>query len=210
MWFGGAEARDGVTPTGTAQGGATVEVTFQGNAPVVTATKEGTRSSNFATGKIYSGTYGSTVTARATDAAGNVATDSHAGEIPPGQTVSDGCNLVIHTTDTAETADTESLTLLIVDNTSSPAVDLWRDGLDGVGFAAIELSFAPKAQAKQTNWLPQFVPSVSLTPFSGLVASILPKLTSQAEIGVDGFSPGLVMGSGPMPGLFPGASLGGA
>lgn len=42
------------------------------------------------------------------------------------------------------------------------------------GAAAAELRIARlKAQAKETNWLPQIGPSVSLTSLSGLVASIL-------------------------------------
>lgn len=44
----------------------------------------------------------------------------------------------------------------------------------GSGAAAAELRIARlKAQAKETNWLPQIGPSVSLTSLSGLVASIL-------------------------------------
>ena len=73
----GAEAGSGVTLTGTAQAGASVEVTFQGKTHTVTAGSDGTWSSNFASGDIQGGTYNSTVTVKATDAAGNVATDSH-------------------------------------------------------------------------------------------------------------------------------------
>ena len=56
-----------------------------------------------------------------------------------GQTVPDGSYLVINTTDAA---GNKSSTLLIVDYTSAPTVDLGRDGLDGSDFAAIDLTFA--------------------------------------------------------------------
>ena len=60
----------------------------------------------------------------------------------------DGSYLVINTTDAA---GNESSTLLIVDNTSAPTVDLGRDGLDGFDFAAIDLTFAPDAELTITE-----------------------------------------------------------
>ena len=65
-----------------------------------------------------------------------------------GQTVPDGSYLVINTTDTA---GNESSTLLIVDNTTAPTVDLGRAGLDGFDFAAIDLTFAPDAELTITK-----------------------------------------------------------
>ncbi|MBY6059207.1 Ig-like domain-containing protein [Leisingera daeponensis] len=70
----GAEAADGVTLTGTAEAGATVEVTFQGVTRTVTATDEGTWSAVFAASEILSGEYDAEVTATATDAFGNTET----------------------------------------------------------------------------------------------------------------------------------------
>ncbi|WP_264212568.1 Ig-like domain-containing protein [Leisingera thetidis] len=73
------EAADGVTLTGTAEAGATVEVTFQGVTRTVTATDAGTWSADFAASEIASGEYDSEVTATATDAFGN--TDTVTGTI---------------------------------------------------------------------------------------------------------------------------------
>ncbi|KIC34117.1 Ig-like domain-containing protein [Leisingera sp. ANG-S5] len=70
----GAEAADGVTLTGTAEAGATVNVTFQGVTRTVTATDEGTWSADFAASEILSGEYDAEVTATATDAYGNTET----------------------------------------------------------------------------------------------------------------------------------------
>ncbi|MFY0312484.1 Ig-like domain-containing protein [Leisingera sp. D0M16] len=74
-----AEAADGVTLTGTAEAGSTVEVTFQGVTRTVTATDEGTWSADFAASEIVSGEYDSEVTVTATDSFGN--TDSVTGTI---------------------------------------------------------------------------------------------------------------------------------
>ncbi|UWQ73985.1 Ig-like domain-containing protein [Leisingera sp. M658] len=74
-----AEAADGVTLTGTAEAGATVEVTFQGVTRTVTATESGTWSADFAASEIASGEYDSEVSVTATDTFGN--TDSVTGTI---------------------------------------------------------------------------------------------------------------------------------
>ena len=59
------------------------------------------------------------------------------------ETVPDGTYLVINTEDLAGNA---SSTLLIVDNTSAPDVDLDRAGLSGFDFSTIDLTFAPEAE----------------------------------------------------------------
>lgn len=69
-----AEAADGVTLTGTAEAGATVDVTFQGVTRTVTASDEGIWSADFAASEILSGEYDAEVTATATDAFGNTET----------------------------------------------------------------------------------------------------------------------------------------
>jgi len=74
----GAEAARGIALTGTAEAGASVAVTFEGVTRTVTASQSGTWTANFASTEMRSGTYASTVTVRATDAAGNTATASHA------------------------------------------------------------------------------------------------------------------------------------
>ena len=73
----GAEAARGIALTGTAEAGAAVAVTFEGVTRTVTASQSGTWTANFASTEIRSGTYATTVSVRATDAAGNVATASH-------------------------------------------------------------------------------------------------------------------------------------
>ncbi len=73
----GAEADGGVTLTGMAQAGSSVVVTFQSLSHTVIAGANGTWSTNFGASEIRDGTYASTVTVTATDAAGNTATDSH-------------------------------------------------------------------------------------------------------------------------------------
>ncbi|NSY37764.1 Ig-like domain-containing protein [Leisingera sp. ANG59] len=70
----GAEAANGVTLTGTAEAGATVDVTFQGVTRTVTAASDGTWSADFAASEILSGEYDADVTATATDAYGNTET----------------------------------------------------------------------------------------------------------------------------------------
>ncbi|WP_323777675.1 Ig-like domain-containing protein [Leisingera sp.] len=74
-----AEAADGVILTGTAEAGATVEVTFQGVTRTVTATESGTWSADFAASEIASGEYDSEVSVTATDTFGN--SDSVTGTI---------------------------------------------------------------------------------------------------------------------------------
>ena len=69
----GTEHAGGVTITGTAQAGASVVVTVGAVSHTVTAAADGTWSALFATGEIADGTYLSSVTAVATDAAGNTA-----------------------------------------------------------------------------------------------------------------------------------------
>ncbi|WP_417472735.1 Ig-like domain-containing protein [Leisingera sp.] len=66
-----AEAADGVTLTGTAEAGATVEVTFQGVTRTVTATDAGTWSADFAATEIAAGEYDAEVSVTATDSFGN-------------------------------------------------------------------------------------------------------------------------------------------
>lgn len=73
----GGERVAGVALTGTAEAGATVAVTFEGVTKTVTAGSNGVWSASYSTSEIRSGTYNSTVSVRATDAAGNVATASH-------------------------------------------------------------------------------------------------------------------------------------
>ncbi|HMO06383.1 MAG TPA: Ig-like domain-containing protein [Paracoccaceae bacterium] len=62
--------------------------------------------------------------------------------------VPDGSYLVINT---ADAAGNSSSTLLIVDNTNAPTVDLGRAGLAGFDFAAIDLTFAPDARMTITE-----------------------------------------------------------
>ncbi len=75
------EANAGVNVTGTAERGATVEVTFQGNTHTVTATNTGTWSTTFESAEITRGTYfngpNNLVSVKSTDLAGNIATTSH-------------------------------------------------------------------------------------------------------------------------------------
>jgi len=65
-----------------------------------------------------------------------------------GATVPDGSYLVINTEDAA---GNESSTLLIVNNTNAPEVDLSRDGLQAFDFTAIDLTFAPDADLRITE-----------------------------------------------------------
>lgn len=75
------EANAGVTLTGTAERGAKVEVTFQGNTHSVTASNTGTWSTKFESAEITRGTYfngpNNLVSVKSTDLAGNIATTSH-------------------------------------------------------------------------------------------------------------------------------------
>ncbi|THD85641.1 BapA prefix-like domain-containing protein [Aliigemmobacter aestuarii] len=73
----GAERTASVALTGTAEPGATVQVSFEGITKTVTASQNGTWTATYGASEIRAGTYTSTVTVSARDAAGNVATDSH-------------------------------------------------------------------------------------------------------------------------------------
>ncbi|MEL7091575.1 MAG: Ig-like domain-containing protein [Pseudomonadota bacterium] len=69
-----AEAADGITLNGTAQPGASVEVTFAGSTVPAVVAADGTWSANFPASAIAGGEYDTNVTAVATDTAGNTAT----------------------------------------------------------------------------------------------------------------------------------------
>ena len=73
----GAEAARGIALIGTSEPGASVNVTFEGVTRTVTAGANGAWTANFANTEVRSGTYASTVTVSAKDAAGNTATASH-------------------------------------------------------------------------------------------------------------------------------------
>jgi hypothetical protein len=62
--------------------------------------------------------------------------------------VPDGSYLVVNTTDLA---GNESSTLLVVNNTNAPEIDLSRPGLSGFDFSAIDLTFAPDAHLTITE-----------------------------------------------------------
>lgn len=70
------ERSDGVTLTGTAEPGAKVEVTFAGVTRTVTANSSGQWSATYSASEIPLGELTTTVTAKATDIAGNTATTS--------------------------------------------------------------------------------------------------------------------------------------
>ncbi|MFN4157620.1 MAG: Ig-like domain-containing protein [Gemmobacter sp.] len=63
-------------------------------------------------------------------------------------TVPDGSYLVVNT---ADAAGNQSSTLLVVDNTNAPTVNLGRGGLANFDFTAIDLSFAPDARMTITE-----------------------------------------------------------
>jgi large repetitive protein len=73
----GAEAANGIVLTGTAEAGSSVAVTFEGVTRTVTASQSGQWSASWTAAEVRSGQYDSTVTAVATDAAGNSATTTH-------------------------------------------------------------------------------------------------------------------------------------
>ncbi|MES2435806.1 MAG: Ig-like domain-containing protein [Pseudomonadota bacterium] len=73
----GAEKAAGVVLNGTADAGSTVVVTMLGVSHTVTASAAGTWSATFPASEVTAGTYDTTVSVRATDAAGNSATASH-------------------------------------------------------------------------------------------------------------------------------------
>ncbi|MFY0618121.1 Ig-like domain-containing protein [Shimia sp.] len=71
-----AEHATGLTLTGTAEPGSSVEITLEGVTHTVTADSSGSWTTTYSTADIPAGTYDSTVTVTATDAAGNVTTTS--------------------------------------------------------------------------------------------------------------------------------------
>jgi hypothetical protein len=71
-----AEAASGLTLTGTAEAGATVQVTFEGVTRTVTADDSGDWSASYTSAEIPTGPYDSSVTVSATDIAGNTVTTS--------------------------------------------------------------------------------------------------------------------------------------
>ena len=71
-----AEHAAGITVTGTAQAGASVVVTMGGVSHTVIATAGGTWSAGFSATEVVAGTYDATITAVATDQAGNTASTS--------------------------------------------------------------------------------------------------------------------------------------
>ena len=73
----GAERSGGITLTGMAEPGATVEVTFEGTTRTVTANSSGQWSAPYSAAEIPAGTSSSTVSVRATDVLGNTATATH-------------------------------------------------------------------------------------------------------------------------------------
>lgn len=70
------EASAGATLTGTAEAGASVQVTLQGVTHTVTAGSNGAWSTTFSTAEIPAGTYQAAVTVTSTDLAGNTASTS--------------------------------------------------------------------------------------------------------------------------------------
>ena len=52
---------------------------------------------------------------------------------------------------TTDLAGNESSTLLVVNNTNAPEIDLNRPGLSGFDFSAIDLTFAPDAHLSITE-----------------------------------------------------------
>lgn len=74
----GTEAAGGLQLTGTAEAGATVQVTFQGVTRTVTANGSGQWTASWTAAEVPAGTYNATVQVTATDVAGNTASTSHA------------------------------------------------------------------------------------------------------------------------------------
>lgn len=72
----GPEAADGIQLTGTTQPGSSVQVSFAGTTLTATVAADGSWSVDFPASAIPSGEYDATVTAVATDAAGNVTTST--------------------------------------------------------------------------------------------------------------------------------------
>ena len=117
----GAEQANGLVLNGTADAGATVEVTLQGVTRTVTANASGQWSATFAASEVATGTYDTTVTVKATDAAGNSATASHS----------------LH-------VDTE--TNVVIDNGQSGGDD-WINGAEANAVAGVALTGTAEAGA---------------------------------------------------------------
>ena len=77
----GAEASDGISFSGTVEPGSTVVVSFAGATRTVQAGADGTWSVDFSASEIPGGEYEATLTARATDPAGNVSTITETVEV---------------------------------------------------------------------------------------------------------------------------------
>ncbi|KEO54500.1 Ig-like domain-containing protein [Thioclava pacifica] len=71
------EATSGLTITGSAESGATVQVNFEGTTRTVQADASGNWSASFSAAEVPAGTYDATVSVLATDLAGNTAQASH-------------------------------------------------------------------------------------------------------------------------------------
>ena len=101
-------AQSGVTLTGTAEPGASVVVTFEGLSRTVTAGSTGAWSASYGAGEVRTGTYTSTVSVTATDAAGNTATTSRSvnvdTEVQPfaRSTLSTGSDAVLNNAEAAQ------------------------------------------------------------------------------------------------------------
>jgi hypothetical protein len=83
-----AEAASGVTMTGTAQPGATVNVEWNGSTLPATVAADGSWTVTFPSTGIAGGTYSSTATVTATDAVGNTATDTRTVQVDTQMNVS--------------------------------------------------------------------------------------------------------------------------
>ncbi|MFZ7091618.1 Ig-like domain-containing protein [Primorskyibacter sp. 2E233] len=79
--IGQGEYDAGVTLSGTSQSGSTVEVTIEGVTHSAIAGSDGSWSVSFGAGDLPAGTYTTTASIVATDAAGNVATTSHSFDV---------------------------------------------------------------------------------------------------------------------------------
>ena len=108
-----AEAAQGLTVTGTTEPGATVELTLGGVTRAATVASNGDWSVSFAAGELPSGEQSVTMTARSTDAAGNVAlhmqqvtVDTHAGTLTISPAPVEGDDVV----NAAEASDGVTLT----------------------------------------------------------------------------------------------------
>ncbi|WP_166418578.1 Ig-like domain-containing protein [Cochlodiniinecator piscidefendens] len=90
-----AEQSDGVVLNGVAEAGSSVVVTLQGVSHTVIADADGNWTANFTASEVPAGTYDATITAVATDAAGNVTTAEGSVRIDTEATVSVNSNIEI-------------------------------------------------------------------------------------------------------------------